>query len=51
MLFFFVKFFGCYGDGGVVFIEDVEFVKFIDFYCVYGKGLYKYDNECIGMNS
>jgi dTDP-4-amino-4,6-dideoxygalactose transaminase len=42
---------GCYGDGGAIFTDDDELAKCIDSLRVHGKGLDKYDNVRVGMNS
>ena len=42
---------GCYGDGGAVFTENDEWAELIRSYCIHGKGIDKYDNVRIGMNS
>lgn len=49
--FFPVKPLGCYGDGGAVFTDNDEWAQLIRSYKVHGKGLDKYDNVRIGMNS
>lgn len=42
---------GCYGDGGAVFTDNDEWAALADSYRVHGKGMFKYDNVRIGMNS
>jgi dTDP-4-amino-4,6-dideoxygalactose transaminase len=49
--FFPAKPLGCYGDGGAVFTNNVEWAELIRSYKVHGKGEDKYDNVRIGMNS
>ena len=49
--FFPAKPLGCYGDGGAVFTDNDEWAELIKSYCVHGKGVDKYDNVRIGMNS
>ncbi len=49
--FFPAKPLGCYGDGGAIFTDNDEWVELIKSYCVHGKGVDKYDNVRIGMNS
>lgn len=49
--FFPAKPLGCYGDGGAVFTDDDEWAELIRSYKVHGKGVDKYDNIRIGMNS
>lgn len=49
--FFPAKPLGCYGDGGAIFTDDPEMVKFLRSYQVHGKGAEKYDNVRIGCNS
>lgn len=49
--FFPAKPLGCYGDGGAVFTNDCEYAELIKSYRVHGKGVDKYDNVRIGMNS
>ena len=49
--FFPAKPLGCYGDGGAVFTDDDGWAELIRSYAVHGKGLMKYDNVRIGMNS
>jgi len=49
--FFPAKPLGCYGDGGAVFTENDEWAELIRSYCIHGKGIDKYDNVRIGMNS
>ena len=49
--FFPAKPLGCYGDGGAVMTDDPELARVLDSLRVHGKGLDKYDNVRIGMNS
>ena len=42
---------GCYGDGGAIFTNDDEINKLIRSLQVHGKGINKYDNIRIGINS
>lgn len=49
--FFPAKPLGCYGDGGAIFTDSSEWNELIRSFCVHGKGLDKYDNIRIGMNS
>ena len=49
--FFPAKPLGCYGDGGAIFTENDEWAELIRSYCIHGKGIDKYDNVRIGMNS
>lgn len=49
--FFPAKPLGCYGDGGAVFTDNDEWAELIRSYKVHGKGMDKYDNVRIGLNS
>jgi len=49
--FFPAKPLGCYGDGGAIFTNKKELYDLIKSYRVHGKGIEKYDNVRIGMNS
>ena len=49
--FFPAKPLGCYGDGGAVFTGNREWADKIRSLCVHGKGIDKYENIRIGMNS
>ena len=49
--FFPAKPLGCYGDGGALFTENDEWAELLRSYRVHGKGMDKYDNVRIGMNS
>lgn len=49
--FFPAKPLGCYGDGGALFTDNDEYAMLIESFRVHGKGLDKYDNVRIGMNS
>ncbi len=49
--FFPAKPLGCYGDGGAIFTNNDEYAEIIKSLRVHGKGIDKYDNVRIGMNS
>ena len=49
--FFPAKPLGCYGDGGAIFTDNDEWADLIRSLRIHGKGLDKYDNVRIGMNS
>ena len=49
--FFPAKPLGCYGDGGAVYTDDEELAGLIDSFRVHGKGVDKYSNDRIGLNS
>jgi len=49
--FFPAKPLGCYGDGGAIFTDNNEVAERLRSLCVHGKGVDKYDNVRIGMNS
>lgn len=49
--FFPAKPLGCYGDGGAVFTDNEEWASLVRSYKVHGKGVNKYDNVRIGINS
>jgi dTDP-4-amino-4,6-dideoxygalactose transaminase len=49
--FFPAKPLGCYGDGGAIFTSDDELAKILESLRVHGKGIDKYDNIRIGVNS
>lgn len=49
--FFPAKPLGCYGDGGAMFTDDDDTAALLRSLCVHGKGVDKYDNVRIGMNS
>ena len=49
--FFPAKPLGCYGDGGAVFTDDDEKAEILRSLRVHGKGLEKYDNVRVGLNS
>lgn len=49
--FFPAKPLGCYGDGGAIFTNNDEYAELIKSYRVHGKGIDKYDNIRIGVNS
>ena len=48
--FFPAKPLGCYGDGGMCFIDNDQLAEKMNFIKVYGKGSDKYDNIRIGIN-
>lgn len=49
--FFPAKPLGCYGDGGAIFTDDDVTAAYLESIRVHGKGLYKYENVRVGMNS
>lgn len=49
--FFPAKPLGCYGDGGAVFTDDDGYFEVIESLRMHGKGVNKYNNVRIGMNS
>jgi UDP-2-acetamido-2-deoxy-ribo-hexuluronate aminotransferase len=49
--FFPAKPLGCYGDGGAIFTNDDQTAELLKSYKVHGKGINKYDNVRIGVNS
>lgn len=49
--FFPAKPLGCYGDGGAIFTDNDGWAELIRSLRIHGKGLDKYDNVRIGMNS
>ena len=49
--FFPAKPLGCYGDGGAVFTNNDEDAERIDSVRLHGRGLQKYDNVRVGLNS
>lgn len=49
--FFPAKPLGCYGDGGAIFTDDDNLAIDLRSYKVHGKGVDKYDNIRIGLNS
>ena len=49
--FFPAKPLGCYGDGGAIFTDDDDYAVLIKSLRVHGKGVNKYDNVRIGINS
>lgn len=49
--FFPAKPLGCYGDGGAIFTNNDDYADLLRSYRVHGKGVDKYDNIRIGMNS
>ncbi|MFO1389023.1 DegT/DnrJ/EryC1/StrS family aminotransferase [Cellvibrio sp.] len=49
--FFPAKPLGCYGDGGAIFTNSDEIADLIRSFRVHGKGIDKYDNIRIGVNS
>ncbi|MGF1910259.1 DegT/DnrJ/EryC1/StrS family aminotransferase [Vibrio kasasachensis] len=49
--FFPAKPLGCYGDGGAIFTNSDEYAELLRSLRIHGKGLDKYDNVRIGVNS
>lgn len=49
--FFPAKPLGCYGDGGAIFTNNDEYASLLKSLRVHGKGVDKYDNVRIGLNS
>ena len=49
--FFPAKPLGCYGDGGAVLTNDAELSAAMDSVRIHGKGVHKYDNVRVGLNS
>jgi dTDP-4-amino-4,6-dideoxygalactose transaminase len=49
--FFPAKPLGCYGDGGAIFTNNDELANHLESLKVHGKGIDKYDNVRIGLNS
>lgn len=49
--FFPAKPLGCYGDGGALFTNDDELAEVLRSLRVHGKGIDKYDNVRVGLNS
>lgn len=49
--FFPAKPLGCYGDGGAIFTGNSELASILDSIRLHGKGLEKYDNVRVGLNS
>lgn len=49
--FFPAKPLGCYGDGGALFTDNDEWAERVASFRVHGKGIDKYDNIRIGINS
>ncbi len=49
--FFPAKPLGCYGDGGAIFTDDDELAELLRSLKIHGKGINKYDNIRIGVNS
>ncbi|OED64573.1 aminotransferase DegT [Vibrio splendidus ZS-139] len=49
--FFPAKPLGCYGDGGAIFTNNDKYAELLRSYRIHGKGLDKYDNIRIGVNS
>lgn len=49
--FFPAKPLGCYGDGGAIFTNDDDLAALIQSLRIHGKGVDKYDNVRIGLNS
>ena len=42
---------GCFGDGGALFTDDLDFATRLRSLRVHGAGTHKYDNPHVGMNS
>lgn len=42
---------GCYGDGGAVFTDDDRTAELIRSFAVHGRGMHKYENVRVGINS
>lgn len=49
--FFPAKPLGCYGDGGAIFTNNTKLSKLLESLKVHGKGINKYDNIRVGLNS
>ncbi|TCV26782.1 DegT/DnrJ/EryC1/StrS family aminotransferase [Vibrio crassostreae] len=49
--FFPAKPLGCYGDGGAIFTNNERYAELLRSYRIHGKGVDKYDNVRIGVNS
>lgn len=49
--FFPAKPLGCYGDGGAVFTNDKQLAEVVSSIRLHGKGVVKYDNVRVGLNS
>jgi dTDP-4-amino-4,6-dideoxygalactose transaminase len=49
--FFPAKPLGCYGDGGAIFTQNDELAELVNSVRLHGKGVQKYDNVRVGMNS
>jgi len=49
--FFPAKPLGCYGDGGAVFTDNDEYADLLRSLRIHGKGIDKYDNVRVGVNS
>lgn len=49
--FFPAKPLGCYGDGGALFTNDDRYAELLRSYRIHGKGIDKYDNVRVGLNS
>ena len=49
--FFPAKPLGCYGDGGAIFTDNDQWASLIQSLKLHGKGMHKYDNVRIGINS
>ena len=48
--FFPAKPLGCYGDGGMIFTDDVRIAERLESIRIHGKGKHKYDNVIVGLN-
>lgn len=49
--FFPAKPLGCYGDGGAIFTDNIDYYDILKSLRIHGKGSFKYDNIRIGLNS
>lgn len=49
--FFPAKPLGCYGDGGAIFTDSKEYYDLLISLRAHGKGVFKYDNVHVGLNS
>jgi UDP-2-acetamido-2-deoxy-ribo-hexuluronate aminotransferase len=49
--FFPAKPLGCYGDGGMIFVDDDQKAAYLRSVRVHGSGKVKYEHELVGMNS
>ncbi len=42
---------GCYGDGGAIFTDNNQWAELARSLCVHGRGISKYENVRVGLNS